>query len=109
MLVTTAELFALWRAIGEVGADPALPLKLATETRTERLHPSAIAALCTPNLGSAVNHLARYKQLTCAEEIVQEVIGYEWSIRFRWLLAVDEEPQVLITTLGIKHCEFNGH
>jgi AraC-like DNA-binding protein len=95
VLVTTEELFALWRAIGEVSADPAIGLKLGIETKTERFHPSAIAALCTPNFGAAIDHMARYKQLTCPEEMLQETNNEEWSIRFRWLLAVDSEPKIL--------------
>ena len=95
VLVTTQELFALWHAVGQVGTDPAIGLKLGTEARTERFHPSGIAALSTANFGAAVNHMARYKQLTCPEEIVQHTSGKEWSIRFRWLLAVNIEPQVL--------------
>src|SRR3954451_4455967 len=95
VLVTTEELFALWRAVGEVSTDPAIGLKLGTETKTERFHPSGIAALSTASFGAAINHIARYKQLTCPEEMVQQASGEEWSIRFRWLLAVDMEPQVL--------------
>lgn len=38
---TTAELFALWRAIGETSADPAIGLKLGAEARLERYQPSA--------------------------------------------------------------------
>ncbi len=96
VLVTTEELFALWRAIGEVSTDPAIGLKLGTETRTERFHPSGIAALSTENFGAAIDHIARYKQLTCPEEMLQDTHDAEWCIRFRWLLAVDSEPQVLI-------------
>ena len=39
--------------------------------------------------------MARYKQLTCPEEMRQETGNAEWRIRFRWLLAVDMEPPVL--------------
>ena len=95
VLVTTKELFALWHAIGDVSTDPGIGLKLSTETKTERFHPSAIAALSTPNFGAAINHMARYKQLTCPEEMLHETNNEEWSIRFRWLLAVDSEPRVL--------------
>ena len=95
VLVTTEELFALWRAIGAVSTDPAIGLKLGTEHRTERFHPSGLAALSTPNFGAADAHMARYKQLVCPEEMLQEHEGGEWRIRFRWLLAVDAEPQVL--------------
>ena len=96
VLVATEELFALWRAIGEVSGDPAIGLKLGTETKTERFHPSGIAALSTENFRAAVDHMARYKQLTCPEEIVQKIEKHEWKIRFRWLLAVEAEPQVLV-------------
>jgi len=99
VLVNTEGLFALWRAIGEVSADPAIGLKLGTETKTERFHPSGIAALSTENFGAAIDHMARYKQLTCPEEMLQEMDEEEWSIRFRWTLAVDVEPQVLT-----EHC-----
>jgi AraC-like DNA-binding protein len=40
--------------------------------------------------------MARYKQLTCPEEILQEKDDEEWSIQFRWLLAEEVEPPVLI-------------
>jgi AraC-like DNA-binding protein len=99
ILVTTGQLFALWRAIGEVSADPAIGLKLATETKTERFHPMGIAALSTANLGAAIQHMARYKRLSAPEEILQDLNDKEWSIQFRWTLAMDVEPPVLI-----EHC-----
>src|SRR3954468_302246 len=99
VLVTTEELFALWRAIGVVSTDPAIGLKLGTEDRAERFHPSGLAALSTPNFGAAVTHMARYKQLVCPEEMLQQHESGEWRIRFRWLLAVDAEPPILT-----EHC-----
>jgi len=96
ILLKTEELFALWRAIGEVSTDPAVGLLLGTETKTERFTPTGLAALSCENLGAAVNQMARYKQLTCPEEIVQHKHKGEWSIQFRWLLAEEIEPPVLI-------------
>jgi AraC-like DNA-binding protein len=96
LLLTTEELFALWRAVGEVSTNPAIGLLLGTETKTERFHPIGLAALSTENLGSAIDQMARYKQLTCPEEILQEKDDEEWSIQFRWLLADEVEPPVLI-------------
>jgi len=95
VLASTEELFALWRAIGEVSANPAIGLLLGTETKTERFHPIGLAALSTENFGSAIDQMARYKQLTCPEEILQEKDDEEWSIQFRWLLADEVEPPVL--------------
>ena len=95
ILVSTSELFALWRAIEAVSSDPLIGLKLGVETKTERFHPMAIAALSTQNLVSASEHLARYKKLTAPEEILTQLDEKEFSIGFRWLLAVDAEPQIL--------------
>jgi Arabinose-binding domain of AraC transcription regulator, N-term len=95
VLVSTGELFALWRAIGQVSADPLIGAKLGMETKTERFHPMAIAALSTENLVAASQHMARYKKLTAPEEILVELDGEEFTVGFRWLLAVDEEPGTL--------------
>ena len=95
VLLNTKELFALWRAVGEVSVNPAIGLMLGTETKTERFQPVSLAALSTENFGAAINQMARYKQLTCPEEIVQENDGEQWSIQFRWLLADDVEPAIL--------------
>ena len=103
VLLTTKELFALWRAIGEVSGNPAIGLLLGTENRTQRFHPVGLVALSTENFGAAIDHMARYKQLTCPEEIRQEIDdknidgkNKEWSIEFHWLLADEIEPPVLI-------------
>jgi AraC-like DNA-binding protein len=96
ILVSTSELFALWRAIETVSADPLIGLKLGVETKTERFHPMGIAALSTQNLLAAAEHMARYKKLTAPEEILIQLDEEEFSIGFRWLLAVDAEPQVLM-------------
>jgi AraC-like DNA-binding protein len=96
VLLTTEELFALWRAVGEVSTNPAIGLQLGTETKTERFQPMGLAALSTENFGLAVQQVARHKQLTCPEEILQQTDDEEWSIQFRWLLADEVEPPALI-------------
>ncbi len=94
-LLTTEEFFALWRAMGEVSTNPAIGVLLGAETKIERFQPLSLAALSAENLGSAVRQMARYKQLTCPEEILQRIEGEEWSIQFRWLLADEIEPHLL--------------
>jgi AraC-like DNA-binding protein len=95
VLVSTEELFALWHSIEVVSSDPLVGIKLGVETKTERFHPMAIAALSTQNLVTATEHLARYKKLTAPEEILSKLGKQEFSIAYRWLLAVEAEPQVL--------------
>ena len=96
VLLNTEELFALWRAVSEVSTNPSIGLLLGTENRTERFHPLGLAALSSENFGAAIDQMARYKQLTCPEEIAQTKDDEEWSIQFRWLMADEVEPPVLI-------------
>ena len=95
ILVSTGELFALWRSIDQVSSDPLIGIKIGIETKTERFHPMAIAALSTENLVAASEHMARYKKLTAPEEIIVQLDEHEFSVSFRWLLAVEAEPPAL--------------
>ncbi|QHN03960.1 AraC family transcriptional regulator [Granulicella sp. WH15] len=95
ILVTTEELFALWHRIGQSAPNPAIGLDLGTESKAEHFDPVALAALSTGSFGEAVLQMARYKQLSCPEEIILETDRDEWSIQFRWLLANEPEPDAL--------------
>jgi hypothetical protein len=62
----------------------------------ERYDPIAIAALYTGSFGDALHRLARYKQLTCPEEVRLVERGGECLVQFIWLLADEEEPTLLV-------------
>jgi AraC-like DNA-binding protein len=94
--VNTEELFALYRGLAEASRDPAIGLKLGTEDRVERYDPIAIAAVSAGSLRDALQRMARYKQLTCPEELRVAERGNECRVQFRWLLAQETEPPVLI-------------
>jgi AraC-like DNA-binding protein len=94
--VTTGELFALYDAIATISGDPAIGLKLGSEERIERYDPIAIAALHTRSFRDALGRMARYKRLTCPEEIRIVEHGRECAVQFVWLLAGDPEPATLI-------------
>ncbi|HEY2118423.1 MAG TPA: AraC family transcriptional regulator ligand-binding domain-containing protein [Candidatus Acidoferrum sp.] len=96
ILVTTDELFSIYRGIAEVSRDPAIGLKLGTEDRVERYDPISIAALYARSFRDALQRMARYKQLTCPEEIRVAESGDEWAVQFLWLLADEKEPELLI-------------
>src|SRR5882757_4598916 len=96
ILLKTEEMFALYRGISEVSKDPAIGLKLGTEERVERYDPIAIAALYTRSFRDALHRMARYKQLTCPEEIRLVERGGEYLVQFIWLLADQQEPPLLV-------------
>lgn len=95
ILLTTEEMFGLYRAIHEVSGDPAIGLKLGSEERVERYSPTAIAALYSRSFRDALERIARYKRLTCPEEIRIVERGKECAVEFAWLLAEQAEPPTL--------------
>ncbi len=94
--VTTAELFALWRAVGETASDPAIGLRLGAETRFERSHPAAIAVMCSRTFGDALKRLGCYKKLTCPEEIRVHKKAGEAAVEFFYVEATEPQPDVLV-------------
>ena len=94
--VTTAELFALWRAVGEMTSDPAIGLRLGAETRFERSHPAAIAVMCSRTFADALERLGRYKKLTCPEEIRVHKKDKEVGVEFFYVEAAEPQPDVLV-------------
>ena len=94
--VTTAQLFALWQAIGETSGDPCIGLKLGAEPRLERYHPTAIAAVCSRSFRDALQRMARYKALTCPEEIRIHATGDETSVEVFYLQAKETQPDALV-------------
>ena len=94
--VTTAELFALWRAIAETSGDPGIGLKLGAEPRFERYKPTAICAVCSRSFRDALQRIGRYKQLTCPEEIRVHTTGDEAAVEFFYLQAKKIQPDLLV-------------
>ncbi len=94
--VTTSELFSLWRAIGETSGDPGVGLKLGAEPRVELYNPTEIAAVCSRSFRDALQRMARYKQLTCPEEIRIHAAQGEVSVEFFYLQADEVQPDVLV-------------
>ena len=94
--ITTAELFALWRSVAEMSPDPGFGLKLGAEIRFERSHPVAIAGVCSRSFGDALQRLARYKQLTCPEEIRVHGKAEEASVEFFFIETREAQPDIMV-------------
>jgi hypothetical protein len=92
---TTAEFFALWRAVEESITDRSFGLRLGVEAYADTENVVALAALHSDTLGEGLQKLARYKRLVCPEKISIEVKRGEAQLRFEWLLAKDNPPMLL--------------
>lgn len=93
--MTTGERFAFYEALQHVSGDPAIGLKLGSEDRLERYSPTAIIAICSPTFRAALERMARYKRLTCPQDLRLLDNGEECSVQFVWLEAHEEEPPTL--------------
>ena len=93
-LVTTAQFFALWRAVGELSSDPAAGLKIATQIDVGNRPPSTMAAYYARDR-DALTRLARFKQLCTPVELQIRIGKDECRIEPMWLHAQEETPPLL--------------
>jgi len=94
-LVTTAQLFALWRTIRELGKDPTLGWKGMSKIGSDQFHPALLAALNARTYRESLERLARYKQLCGAQEFQFTHSGDEFLVEVFWPFAGDEQPPAL--------------
>ena len=93
---TTAEFFALWRAVEEQsGADASLGIRLGVEALPDETNVVSVAAMHSATLGEGLQKLARYKRLVCPEKISIDIEDGEARLRFEWLLANGAPPTLL--------------
>ena len=93
---TTAEFFALWRAVEEQsGADASLGIRLGVEALPDETNVASVAAMHSATLGEGLQKLARYKRLVCPEKISIDIADGEARLRFEWLLANGAPPTLL--------------
>jgi AraC-like DNA-binding protein len=94
---TTAEFFALWRAVEEVsGGDPDLGIRIGVAALPDDENVVSLVAMHSSTLGDGLHQLARYKRLVCPERISIDVTNGEARMRFDWLLATERPPPILI-------------
>jgi AraC-like DNA-binding protein len=98
-LLTTDQLFAFWEAIADISDDPAIGLGLGAESRIERYDPVALAAIYAPTVGDAIARVARYKRLTCPEDLTVTPEGDTCLLQFGWPLASRPAPANFVDAL----------
>jgi len=94
--VTTAQIFAIWRTIRELGGDPTMGWKFMSQVETDQYHPTLMAALHARTYRESIERLARYKQLCSAEEFRFTAKGDEVLVEVSWAFAGEEQPPALL-------------
>jgi len=95
-LVSTAQNFAIWRAIRELSNDPTVGWKFMRRVETDQYHPTLLAALHARNYRESIERLARYKQLCSAEEFRITQKGDEVLVEVSWPFAGGEPAPALL-------------
>jgi AraC-like DNA-binding protein len=94
--VTTAQNFAIWRAIRELAGDPTMGWKFMSQVGTDQYHPTLLAALHARTYRESIERLARYKRLCSAEEFRITTKGDEVLVEVSWAFAGEEPAPVLL-------------
>ncbi|PTY06776.1 AraC family transcriptional regulator [Verrucomicrobia bacterium LW23] len=67
-MATTAQYFAIWRAVRELVGDPTVGWKFVNGLESSQFHPTLLAALHARTFRDSIERLARYKRLCCSQE-----------------------------------------
>ncbi len=94
--LNTAQFFAFWNAVEAAGVAPDFGLRLPSSVASHQFDVASAAALLSENFGEALARLARYKRLTCPEDIELNIDGAEARVRLLWLRAGSAVPSLVI-------------
>lgn len=95
-LLTTRQLFALWRSIRELSKDASLGWKGMQRMGSDQFHPALLASLNARTYRESLERLARYKQLCGAQEFRFTEGNDAFAVEVFWPFASDEPPPALL-------------
>ncbi len=90
--LTTAQYFALWRAVEDLSQDPAIGLRMTVETDTSVHPPATMSAFFASDYRDGLHRLERFKRLCTPEALSVTESGGESRVAVRWLHADEVEP-----------------
>ena len=92
------EYFGLWKGLEAEAGDALLPLRLGQSVSTEAFHPLIFAALCSPNLTTALRRISQYKRLVAPMHVVLEEYPDRLFVGIHWDDPAIEPPPSLTAT-----------
>jgi len=95
--VTSERYFGLWRAIEAEAEDPTISLRIGSGVSMEAFDPPIFAAMCSPDLNTALERLARHRRLLAPVAMHVEVRQTETTLELEWLDESLEPPTPLVT------------
>lgn len=98
VLLSTKKYFDFWRGLEEEAADPELPLRIGEVISVEVFDAPIFAALCSPDLNTAVQRISRFKKLIGPMALHVDEGRESTSLDLEWLDKTHEPPISLVAT-----------
>jgi AraC-like DNA-binding protein len=92
----TASYFRFWEALHAETGDELFPLRLYKVLRSEAFSPPLFAALCSPNLTTALERLSKYKPLIAPMRLDIVADRDTLTVQIVWLDATTPPPRTLV-------------
>ena len=94
--VTTAQYFAIWRAVEELTDDPSLGIRLVENADTAMHPPSTLVAFYARDYRDGLHRIARFKNLCAPERLLfgEEKKG-EFEVASVWIHATEPAPAIV--------------
>ncbi|RQR63283.1 AraC family transcriptional regulator [Burkholderia sp. Bp9002] len=93
-LVSTAQYFALWRAVERLAPDRCLGIELVTQSDPAKHPPAILAAFHARDYRDGLERIARFKRLCTPEQLHIAEDGAECTLATTWLYATEPEPAI---------------
>ena len=94
--LNTQEYFRLWTALEEETADPTLALRMGELISVNVFDPPIFAALCSADLNTGLERIARYKKLIAPMVLHLDVGNSATTLELEWLEATVKPPVSLV-------------
>ena len=92
----TGEYFRLWRGMEEEANDPLLPLRVGAAISVEAFDPPIFAAMCSPDLNTALWRLSKYKKTICPMALHVNASRRSTTLTVEWLDKSVKPPLSLV-------------
>ena len=93
---STAQVFAVWKAVETLSDDPAVALRLLEGADLRGHQPAFIAALYAADFRDAIGRIERFKRMGACEVFRTEETRDAWTITKDWPFASEPEPAVSV-------------
>ena len=91
-VVSTAQFFAIWKAVEDLTGDPGIGIKLVEASNTAGHQPLFLAACYAADYRDGLARIQRFKRLTSCEQLRSDERDGEFSMFKEWPYVTEIEP-----------------